>query len=248
MWLHFTHLFWRIVHGMPVLVSSNWASWLILIGTFLLTQGLLLGRARLEGEDMRQWWANRWKNLGLGFLVTAIVYASLFLWSTVQTVYDDHHDSTGRWQAVVKEKNDLKGLLSERDQYITQLQNRSCPICTQTLKKDASLCLHPAQAKLEFLTPSSVMYESKITISNKNGIPMGTRFAFFFGRNSVMLGTIKDSDGKDLTSSMSSATGGSGIASIGVGVDVPKGKALVVTTSSWELPVKLVCVDRISPP
>ena len=36
MWPHFTHLFWRIVHGMPVLVSSNWASWTIGIGSFLL--------------------------------------------------------------------------------------------------------------------------------------------------------------------------------------------------------------------
>ena len=118
MWPHFVHLFWRTIHGMPLLVSSNWASWLILIGTFLLTEGLLLWR---EHEHLREWWGKRWKNLALGILVTVIVYTSLFLWSLVQTIYDEHHDSTTRWQAVVQEKDNLKIGLKERDEYIEKL-------------------------------------------------------------------------------------------------------------------------------
>jgi hypothetical protein len=57
-------------------------------------------------------------NLARGLVVTAIVYAGLFIWSTIQTVYDDHHDSVSRWRAVVKEKENLKAELKRRDESI----------------------------------------------------------------------------------------------------------------------------------
>lgn len=144
MWPHFVHLFWRTVHGMPVLVSSNWASWLILIGAFLLTECLLLWRER---EHMREWWNKRWSNLALSILVTLIVYTSLFLWSTVQTIYDDHHDSIGRWQAVVKEKNSLTEMLQQRDEYIKRLESRSCPACPPNRKQGLSNEPQPSQPR-----------------------------------------------------------------------------------------------------
>jgi hypothetical protein len=126
MWPHLVHLFARIFHGMPLLVSSNWASWLILLGSFLLTELLLFGR---EGRHVAEWWKKRWSNLVIGLIVTVIVYAGLFAWSTIQTVYDDHHDDIGRWHAVVNEKNLLKSELNKRDEYIRKLENAKCPQC-----------------------------------------------------------------------------------------------------------------------
>jgi hypothetical protein len=75
-------------------------------------------------------------NLLIGIGVTAFAYSVLFAWSTVRTVYDDHHDSTGRWRAVVNEKNTLKGMLQVRDAYIKRLEAGAAtkPSVIQTTK------------------------------------------------------------------------------------------------------------------
>jgi hypothetical protein len=112
-----SHLLLRIFHGMPVLVSSNWAAWILGIATFLLTE-LLLFATTAKAER----WARLKLNLLIGIGVTTFAYSILFVWSTVRTVYDDHHDSVGRWQTVVKEKNSLKAALNARDAYIARLQ------------------------------------------------------------------------------------------------------------------------------
>jgi hypothetical protein len=114
---------------MPDLVSSNWAAWILGLATFALTEVLLyLSTPR---EERSQRWA---RNLLIGVAVTAFVYFTLFIWSTVQTVYDNHHDSVMRWQAVVVEKNTLKDTLRKRDDYIHALKGK-----TQDLQGKANL-------------------------------------------------------------------------------------------------------------
>ena len=129
MWPHFIHLFWRIVHGMPVLVSSNWAASFIGGLTFLVTEFVLF---MITPREQR--WKRLISNLLIGLAVTTFVYSTLFVWSTVQTVYDNHHDSVGRWQAVVQEKNALKESLQQRDTYIHQLEGKTCPACSRSGK------------------------------------------------------------------------------------------------------------------
>jgi hypothetical protein len=159
---------------MPVLVSSNWAAWFLVIGTFLLTEFLLFQR---EHQPMREWWKKRWRNLGLGLLVTAIVYGSLFLWSTVQTVYDDHHDSVTRWRAVVNEKDQLKQELKDRDGYISHLLVRSCPLpkpCTQGARQEGNGSEEQEKAQRldirtklsEFLARATQLKAACLTVTN----------------------------------------------------------------------------------
>jgi hypothetical protein len=126
-----SHLLLRVLHGMPVLVSSNWAAWILGIATFLLTE-LLLFKTTAKEER----WGRLKVNLLIGIGVTAFAYSVLFAWSTVRTVYDDHHDSTGRWRAVVNEKNTLKGMLQVRDAYIKRLEAGAAtkPSVIQTTK------------------------------------------------------------------------------------------------------------------
>jgi len=124
MWPHFVHLLARIIHGAPGLVSSNWAASFLGLGAFSLTE-LLLYTTTPKEERVRRLRAN----LLIGVLVTIFVYSVLFVWSTIQTVYDEHHDSVGRWQAVVNEREQLKDGLKKRDEYITRLESKSCLIC-----------------------------------------------------------------------------------------------------------------------
>lgn len=125
MWLHFIHLFWRTIHGMPLLVSSNWASWGLGLVVFVLYEVLAI--AVRGWQDMKA----RWKqNVGIGLLATAGGYLVLFICSAIVTTYDEHHDSTGRWQVVVTEKNNLKAMLQQRDSYIETLEVKSCPACS----------------------------------------------------------------------------------------------------------------------
>lgn len=116
---------------MPILVSSNWASWLIAIFVFVIS--IVQQFRSREGKLQRfsAWFSEQWrKGIGFAVLASVVVYGvGLFLWSTWQTVYDDHHDSTGRWQAVVKERNNLYAQVVQQESQIRQLQSRSCPTC-----------------------------------------------------------------------------------------------------------------------
>jgi hypothetical protein len=127
MWPHFINLFERVLHGIPLLVSSNWADKFWGFGVFLLIQIFLALNNR---HHMRRWWESKWRNLLIGIVAVAIGYFGLFIWSTVQTIYDEHHDTMRRWQDVVNEKNAVKEGLRKRDDYIKVLESRSCPKCS----------------------------------------------------------------------------------------------------------------------
>jgi hypothetical protein len=129
MWSNFTHIFFRIIHGMPVLVSSNWAAWLIGVGAFALSQVIVLVRHGWQ-EMLRRWK----ENIGIGLISAAAVYAFLFAWSTIWTIYDDHHDVVGRARVVFDEKNNLKTEVEKRDKYIKKLEDRKCPTCLAATK------------------------------------------------------------------------------------------------------------------
>jgi hypothetical protein len=124
MWSHFSHLLVRVLHGMPSLVWSNWAAWLLGIGVFFLSQVLVLIRSGWR-VTLKRWK----KNIGIGIIVAVAVYLFFFAWSTVQTIYDDHHDDVSRWRDVVNEKNTLKIGLTKRDEYIKTLESKTCPKC-----------------------------------------------------------------------------------------------------------------------
>jgi len=109
---------------MPLLVSSNWAAWLLGLGVFLFYE--IIALIRQGWQEMRRHWT---ENFLMGLLATTLGYLVLFGWSILQTTYDEHRDSTGRWRVVVNEKDHLKAELSERDTYIRKLEARSCPIC-----------------------------------------------------------------------------------------------------------------------
>lgn len=133
MWPHFLHLFWRTIYGMPLVVSSNWASWALGLAIFVLYEVLAV--------KFRGWHdvVSRWKqNVGIGLLATFGGYVLLFAYSAIITTYDEHHDSIGRWQAVVNEKNSLKIGLQQRDDYIRKLEGKSCPVCPAHPKSSAS--------------------------------------------------------------------------------------------------------------
>jgi hypothetical protein len=109
---------------MPLLVSSNWLAWLLSLSAFGLTE-LLLFLTTPRGQRIKRFNLN----FLIGVAVAVFVYSILFTWSTLQTVYDDHRDSTGRWRVVVNEKNNLKAGLRQRDEYITKLEGKTCPLC-----------------------------------------------------------------------------------------------------------------------
>jgi len=57
-------------------------------------------------------------------LTTGGTWIGLFLLSVGFTIYHDHRNVNARWRAVVNEKNSLKAGWSERDTYISQLQEK----------------------------------------------------------------------------------------------------------------------------
>lgn len=57
----------------------------------------------------------------IGFAVPIVFLACVFMWKIGSTVYADHRDMAGRWQNVVREKDNLKVQLKERDDYIARL-------------------------------------------------------------------------------------------------------------------------------
>jgi hypothetical protein len=148
MWPHLLNLLWRIIHGMPLLVSSGWGAWILGLCIFLLYELSVVFRR--GWQDMK----NRWtENFLMGLGVTAFGYLILFAWSTIQTVYDNHHDSVSRWQAVVNEKNNLKAGLTERDNYITKQEGTS-PV-TKVVTKAAPPIQPRCWASSHFGMPNS---------------------------------------------------------------------------------------------
>lgn len=166
MWTHFLHLLWRIVHGMPVLVSSNWAAWIVGIVAFLLTELLLYVSTPKEERRKRLL-----SNLLIGFAVTVFVYGTLFVWSTIQTIYDDHHDSGGRWRTVVKEKDRLKEQLEERDKYIKELEGRKCPTCSSKVSS------HSAPPSANLGPPPLTVEDLKLFYEAENSIHADAPYA-----------------------------------------------------------------------
>ena len=129
MWQHFVSFLLRILHGMPLLVSSNWAAWGLGLLAFVVTEAMLFVTTPKESRSKRLK-----SNVLIGVGVTLFVYSTLFVWSTIQTTYDDHRDVDTRWKSLVREKDGLKQELSSRDGYIKQLQAR--PYCSQRAAKD----------------------------------------------------------------------------------------------------------------
>lgn len=122
MWLHFSNLFWRILHGMPAIVSSNWMAWCLgLVGFFLYHLFIFFFRGK---EEMKRQWK---ENIGIGILAGIAGYAILFAISAVVTTYDDHHDSTGRWREVVNEKDKLKVALANQPPQPCYMQGMNMP-------------------------------------------------------------------------------------------------------------------------
>jgi len=118
---------------MPFVVSSNWLSWGLGLTIFVLYESLAI--------IFRGWQdvVSRWKaNIGVGLLATFGGYVLLFAYSAIITTYNDHHDSTGRWQAVVNEKNNLKTMLQQRDESLRTSAAKLCPSC-ETPHKSESL-------------------------------------------------------------------------------------------------------------
>jgi hypothetical protein len=143
---------------MPLLVSSGWAASILGFLTFGFTEFVLYMNTPKEDR------AKRLKgNLVVGLLVTLFVYSILFVWSTIQTVYDTHQDSVGRWQLVVKEKDSLKAELQKRDDYIKSLEARKCPVCppARTISVGTSLRESPPPSALSQLQKTVLLRDLK---------------------------------------------------------------------------------------
>jgi hypothetical protein len=172
---NFFHILLRIVYGMPTLVSSNWAAWGLGFLLFLLYEGAVLYRR--GWQDMKERWT---ENFIMGIIVTIVGYVFLFTWSTVRTIYDDHHDSTARWQTVVREKDNLKAELGIRDKYIKDLEAKSCPICsTNRRPQPQALTPLPQTFKVQeinaFVEPedsshADAPYAAKVTLQANTAI------------------------------------------------------------------------------
>jgi hypothetical protein len=101
------------------MVSGNWIQVSLGIFIFLFAEFLIL---RMRGwPEMRRRWL---ESVGIGVVSVFAGWVTLFLYSVIVTTYHDHFDVNGRWRAVVNEKNQLKGLLTTRDKYITRLQEQ----------------------------------------------------------------------------------------------------------------------------
>lgn len=91
------------------------------------------------------WWKpSAWRVNWRGGLKRA-VYTLLVVWAvtfgvcTFTTIYHDHRDISGRWQAVVREKDELKHSLELRDDYIRQLIEQNAKQHTPVLRPNASV-------------------------------------------------------------------------------------------------------------
>ncbi|MGH9515951.1 MAG: hypothetical protein ACRD3P_09775 [Terriglobales bacterium] len=122
---------------MPALVSSNWLAWGL--GTFAFLASLLLVFLARGAAEMKRQWK---ENIRIAVVIGFIVHFALFAMTTIVTVYDDHHDVTGRWRVVVDEKNALKQTLKTRDDYIRTIgtQPQSAPRVVVKTVQEAHHC------------------------------------------------------------------------------------------------------------
>jgi hypothetical protein len=123
---HFHNLVCQSWHAFLQAEGTSGLGWIgdkivLPVGAFVLAFLVIWGTQGREAVKTR--WA---RTFGLAFVASLSVFIiwhlSIFGWITVRTIYLDHQDSTGRWQAVVNEKNALKGLLKQKDEYIKQLK------------------------------------------------------------------------------------------------------------------------------
>jgi hypothetical protein len=92
----------------------------------------------------------------ISLAIVAGVWLAIFGVFIVHTVYHEHLDATGRWQAVVKEKNNLKAGLLTRDQYIGSLQSgqqQSDREAIQKLEDDNKKLTADIAERMQFLHP-----------------------------------------------------------------------------------------------
>jgi len=116
---HFVHLFVRVfVCSYSFLGTSPGG---------LAAQVLTIFTTAVQGG----WWRlSAWKANWQGGLRRA-VYTLLVVWAVtfavciVTSIYNDHQNISGRWRAVVREKDELKNSLSVRDKYIQQLTDEN---------------------------------------------------------------------------------------------------------------------------
>jgi hypothetical protein len=87
-------------------------------------------------------------------------------------------------------------------------------------------------------------YAIRISILNSTAILPETSFQLFFARR-AQLQDVTDGEGKSIPNSRVSF--GSDIAKIALPSGLPKGKNLLVTALSPEMPVQVRCVDKILP-
>lgn len=112
---HFAHLFVRaFVCSYSFLGTSPGG---------LAAQVLTIFTTEVQGGWWRlsAWRANWQGGLKRAVYTLLVVWAVTFAVCTATTIYNDHQNISGRWRAVVREKDELKNSLSIRDKYIQQL-------------------------------------------------------------------------------------------------------------------------------
>jgi hypothetical protein len=121
-------------------------------------------------------WSESWTLTGLMFALqasvkpavvgTAVTFAAwvcLFSWALYRSVYNDHNNLIGRLRTVVNEKNALKTMLVQRDEYIKTLEMKGCPPC----KGSGGGIVLPVEEKI-----SSVTVEARMTCTIKEDAPL----------------------------------------------------------------------------
>jgi hypothetical protein len=84
MWVHFWHLFGRILAYMPSLISQNWLAILWPLGFFIVREAF---RLRSRGLRTVNWKAIQKDSYWMGGF-----YLLLFAWAVIHTVYQDHQN------------------------------------------------------------------------------------------------------------------------------------------------------------
>jgi hypothetical protein len=125
--MHLYHLLKQAFLDLPSLVSSNWLAIGMSVALFGLT---VLVNAFVKGWNyVKRDWE---ENTLIGLSVVAVGWFCLYCGSVVHTVYLDHQNMATRWQAVVREKDNVKKELKSRDDYIMRLEARKCPDCARS--------------------------------------------------------------------------------------------------------------------